>query len=503
MVLGLTGQNVVEIIIRAKDEFSNVADGISGKLTSMRTGFIALTAVGTGISAIGIASLKTAADFEQSRIAFTTMLGDAEKANEFLKDLADFAKRTPFTLKGIENASRKLLAVGFAAEDVLPVMQDVGNIASGLGLGQEGLDRLILNLGQVQAQGKLTGRELRDFAVAGIPLLDELAKSLGKTPAEIQELVSAGEITTQMVLDAFDQMSSEGGRFADLMEKQMGSAAGQFSNLQDSVELLARELGAALIPIAKQILDIIIPIVTKVSEWTQEHPELTKWIVIVTGVLGGLALILGTLGLVMSFIIPGLVLLVSMFGAIAGVITFPLIAVIAGLVAVGVLLYKNWDVIKEKGMLVFDFLKNYFAPEIETLKLIVTLLGIAFKELWSNYIKPLWDNFRKFVDWIKDVAGKIIGDLLGKLGSVIGKISEGRAEQGRAIAATRSRITRVGDAIIRPNGQIIETDPRDTIIATKHGFGGGIVINIENIHGLDPEEISRALSNELNKKISL
>ncbi len=97
------------------------------------------------------------------------------------------------------------------------------------------MERLALNYGQVLTQGKLTGKELKDFTTAGVPLLDELSKNLGKSKTEIQDMVSAGKISAKDMVDAFDSMTSAGGRFADLMEQQSQTLSGQWSNLQDTL----------------------------------------------------------------------------------------------------------------------------------------------------------------------------------------------------------------------------------------------------------------------------
>jgi len=62
----------------------------------------------------------------------------------------------------------------------------------------------------------------------------------------------------------------------------------------------------------------------------------------------------------------------------------------------------------------------------------------------------------------------------------------------------------VGDAIIRPNGDIIRTDPKDTIIATKNGgFGNTVIFNIENINGISGRDLADALEEELTNRVSL
>ena len=119
------------------------------------------------------------------------MLGDANKAKTLLADLSNFAKKTPFELTGIRDSAKQLLAMGVSAEEMIPTLKALGDVSAGLSVP---LERLALNYGQVLTQGKLTGKELRDFTTAGVPLLDELANHLGKTKTEIQDMVSKGQI---------------------------------------------------------------------------------------------------------------------------------------------------------------------------------------------------------------------------------------------------------------------------------------------------------------------
>ena len=206
-------------------------------------------AVAGSAAAVGFL-LNEAGEDEQVRIAFETMLGSAEAMEKKLKELEAFAIRTPFTLKGIKQNSKLLLGMGIEAEKLVPTLKFLGDVAAGLSVP---LQRLALNFGQVRNQNKLTGRELRDFAVAGVPLLDELAKNLGKATKEIASMISAGDISFEDVEKAFESMTSGSGRFADLMTKQSKSLFGLMSNIQDVMQLLARDLGNELLPAAKEI----------------------------------------------------------------------------------------------------------------------------------------------------------------------------------------------------------------------------------------------------------
>ena len=288
-ISGALGGASVQVVISAVDKFSKdfkrAEKGIAKLAKASR--FAAL-----GFATAFALAAKESARFEQTTVAFTTMLGSAEKATKFLKELTNFAKTTPFTLPGVEKAAKKLLAVGFASEEILPTLKAVGDVSSGLGLGQEGLDRLILNLGQVKTQGKLTGRELRDFAVAGVPLLDALADSMGKSTVQITEMVSKGEIGFDKVSEAFVTMSSEGGRFFNLMGKQALTVAGKFSNFQDSVIELSRAFGDELAPSINSSLTLLTKLVNKFNELPEETKgQIARGAIVATAglALGGLA----------------------------------------------------------------------------------------------------------------------------------------------------------------------------------------------------------------------
>ena len=109
------------------DSLKNVGStltGIGGKLTASVT---------LPILGIGGASLKLASDFEQTQVAFTTMLGDADKAKALFNELRDFSASTPFEFPEIRDAGRSLLAFGVSAEDVTASLRRIGDISAGVG----------------------------------------------------------------------------------------------------------------------------------------------------------------------------------------------------------------------------------------------------------------------------------------------------------------------------------------------------------------------------------
>lgn len=274
-------KNSIEYVITAVDKasktFRSTADSIRDNEKAMGGFNVASLAAAAKTAAVTTAVVKlarSASQLQQLQISFETMLGDAEAARKKIEELSDFASKTPFTMPGVENAARQLMAVGFSAEELIPTLKAVGDVAAGIGRGQAGLDRLILNLGQVRTQGKLTGRELRDFAVNGVPLMEELAKSMGKTKAEIQEMTAAGKITSDIVEKAFKNMTSEGGRFADLMSKQNKTLLGQWSNLQDELERLSRTIGTTFVDDLSEAITEMANLIGATRTLIEDYPKL-------------------------------------------------------------------------------------------------------------------------------------------------------------------------------------------------------------------------------------
>lgn len=105
-------------------------------------------------------ALQTASAAETTEVSFTTMLGSAEAANDMMGQLADFAAHTPFELSGLQTATRQLLAYGFTAEDIIPMLTNVGDATAALGTGQAGIEAVTRALGQMQTRGKVSAEEM-------------------------------------------------------------------------------------------------------------------------------------------------------------------------------------------------------------------------------------------------------------------------------------------------------------------------------------------------------
>ena len=207
----------------------------------------ALGATVAVMAKFGKESIDSASSMEKWALSFEVMTGSIQKGAAALKELQLFEQTTTLQLPDIIQNAKQLKAMGIEGNDLIKIMKALGDVSFGLDVP---LGRLALNLGQVRSQGRLTGREIRDFAMAGVPLLDELAKNLNKTADEIKDMVSAGKIGFKDVENAFVTMTSEGGKFANIMAKGVETFAGQVSLYQTEVFKFKAAVGEVLIPTA-------------------------------------------------------------------------------------------------------------------------------------------------------------------------------------------------------------------------------------------------------------
>ena len=220
-----------------------------GMFEALKKGF--KSTVGTAISFNSM--LQTA------QIGFATMLGSAERAQKFLEDMADFAARTPFEYPELLEAAKKMLAYGFAAENVLPTLRAVGDAAAALGAGSEGIDRITLALGQIQAKGKLSAEEMRQLTEAGVPAWHILAEAMGTTVPELQKMVSKGLIPGAKAVEMLTAGMTK--RFGGMMASMEDTWQGVTSSIKDiwrmTVGTLTQSLFGGLNAILIKVRDFL------------------------------------------------------------------------------------------------------------------------------------------------------------------------------------------------------------------------------------------------------
>lgn len=206
--------------------------------------------------------MQVRGQFQQTEMAFKTMLQSEERAKDLMQQLIYTAAITPFGVEDVTEGAKQLLAFNVAAEDVNDTLIRLGDVAAGMGVS---LSEMVMLYGTTIAKGKMDTMDLYQFLNRGIPIADELAKVMGldvnNAIAEVKEQLTAGKVTSDIFIKAMQNMTSEGSKFGGLMEAQSKTITGQISNIKDAIEQMFNELGRSQEGIINTGLDVVSTIV--------------------------------------------------------------------------------------------------------------------------------------------------------------------------------------------------------------------------------------------------
>lgn len=235
--LGLNSRKFNKGLDQSQSKLGSFAGFVRGGLATAVAGFTALAAsatVGAGLSMVTSA--------EQAEVAFTTMLGSAERAKSLLGEIESFAASTPFQLQGLKESAQQLLAFGVEGDQVMGLMKTLGDLAAGT---QKPLADFVDIYGKVKASGVAALGDVNRLADRGVPIYQALAKVMGKPQGEIRKLASTGKIGLGEIQSALESVVQEGGLFENAMEKQSKTLGGIWSTLKDNALFILKDVAQA------------------------------------------------------------------------------------------------------------------------------------------------------------------------------------------------------------------------------------------------------------------
>jgi tape measure domain-containing protein len=189
-----------------------------------------------GIEEAAKAILTFSNNMQTATIAFEYFLGTEDRAKAFVETMKDFAAVTPFTTEQALSQSRRLMAMGFAAESVKNVMQILVDTASATGGTAEQMDRIVLALGQMKTNGYIAGQELRQLAEAGVPIYKILQEQLGLTADQLRKIGKmkiSGDLGVAAVLKGLEE------RYKGAAAKIAETVPGMWSTIQDDFLIIS------------------------------------------------------------------------------------------------------------------------------------------------------------------------------------------------------------------------------------------------------------------------
>ena len=232
---------------------SRITEGILGQVGRIRN------FIGDAIS--------VGADFEQVSVGFEVLIGDAGKAKKALKELSDFAATTPFELPEVQSAGRALLAFGVSTDKLKGSLKAIGDVSAGIGAP---IGEIAEIYGKARTQGRLFGEDINQLTGRGIPIIQELAKQFGVAEDEVKKLVSEGSVNFGHLERAFQDLTNEGGKFNNLMERQSQTTGGALSNLSDQITQVKISLFQAFSPALNAVIARTAQVINDVVLFAQD-----------------------------------------------------------------------------------------------------------------------------------------------------------------------------------------------------------------------------------------
>lgn len=234
---GQQASNRLELrqLTRQYREFSEETDKSTVTVDALMSSLKRTAAEIGGLAAIkkfGTDVIDATGKMQQLQVALSTILQSKSKADALLAEISEFAKKTPFNLDDVANGAKQLLAYGSSAENVVDELSMLGDVASGL---QIPLGSLIYLYGTLRVQGRAYWRDIQQFQGRGVNVVEEMAKNLGVTQDQIKKLVEEGKIGFKDVEKAFQSMTSEGGKFNNMLENAAGTWPQRIANLEDTL----------------------------------------------------------------------------------------------------------------------------------------------------------------------------------------------------------------------------------------------------------------------------
>lgn len=353
--------------------------------------------VSAPLAAIGGAALKASADLETLETSFGTLTGSTEKAKAIMEDLKDFASRTPFQIQGLAESQKVLMGFGLSIEESRKQLELLGNASQG---SSEKLKGLAVVMGQVKGAGKLDAKDTLQFINQGVPIIQLLSDTLGKSALEIKQLTSQGKIGFEQVSAAMQMANEEGGMFYKGMERQSKTLNGVFSTLKDNLTLALAEIGNNISETfdLKGFGDKLIAKIKVITETFKNlSPEQKRTAIRMAAITAAIPALVGGLGL-----------LAAALSSIAGAITaisapvLAVVAIIVALTAAFLYAYNSSESFRKGVRAIGRALGSFIRDSIEQFKTFASIL----KKVFTLDFSGAFEEAKKFVQTGFNKLGK-------------------------------------------------------------------------------------------------
>lgn len=241
-----TGARIQSDLVRGFERANSHAGKLNSTVQDLKSLFLQGGLV-FGAQQFAMSIITTGGEMEKQHIALQSILGDMQNANTMFNQIKELALNSPFTFSELNRDVKQLAAYGVEYDQLYDTTKRLADMSSGLGVS---FDRIALAFGQVQARGWLDGKELRQIAYAGIPLLNKLSEFYSKqegrnvSTSEIKTRISNREVSFDDVKSIFWQMTDAGGQFYNMQQVLSETLLGRYNKLKDAWEIMLAEFAS-------------------------------------------------------------------------------------------------------------------------------------------------------------------------------------------------------------------------------------------------------------------
>ncbi len=217
-------------------------DGYISRLVKRLAVYAGFSAIRTFLTSVR----NVTAEFELQRVSLGAIIQDQNRANQLFSEIKTFALKSPISIMDLTKYTKQLAAYKIETNSLFDTTKRLADVSVGLGVS---MDRIILAYGQVKAASYLRAAEIRQFTEAGIPMLELLAEKFtelqGKAVSteQVMDMVSKRAVSFSMVEEIFKDMTSAGGMFYNMQEKQGNTLFGLWAKLGDAAAVMYDEIG--------------------------------------------------------------------------------------------------------------------------------------------------------------------------------------------------------------------------------------------------------------------
>jgi tape measure domain-containing protein len=268
---GFDGAQLTRGLQQMQGEVRGAHSSITSSLGTIgKVAGAAVLAAGSALAAMGGVISKVGIQYdmaqENSKIAWTTLLGTADKAQKMLTDIANFAKNTQFDSEGVDAMAKYMHNAGYEGKGLFDQLTKVADVSGAFNITADNAKEMVRQMSQVdQAQVAYT-EDLNILQDQGVPIFKAIASELGINVGAVKKMASEGKITSKIYDTAFSDIAKS---VKGASAAQSQTMSGMLSTLKDDFSIIAGVLAKPMFEKLHEGLGKIMPLMDGLTSFAR------------------------------------------------------------------------------------------------------------------------------------------------------------------------------------------------------------------------------------------